>query len=223
MPAPYIPNRDGDFDTWLANFSTLLTASPATYGLTGTDATNVAGVQSTWHTAYLAATSGSTRGPMTIAAKNTARANALIVVRPLATLIAANQGVSNDDKTAIGVTVRKVTPTPIPTPITSPILNVIAATPLQHTVRASDQNSPDLRAKPFGAMQLQLFCTVSATAIVDPNVLLFKGVYTKQPMGVNFSSGDAGNTAYYAGRWVTRTGLTGPWSQIVAFTVANGA
>ena len=37
----YIPAKDALFATWLENFSTLLTAAPATYGLTAPDATAV--------------------------------------------------------------------------------------------------------------------------------------------------------------------------------------
>ena len=32
--APYIPPTDAGLDAWSTNFSALLTASPATYGLT---------------------------------------------------------------------------------------------------------------------------------------------------------------------------------------------
>jgi hypothetical protein len=219
----YIPATDGDFDTWIENFSSTLTANPTGYGLTAGDATAVAATTAAWHTAYLAATAGGTRGPATIAAKNTSRASALIIVRPYAVTISQNQGISDMMKTAIGVTVRKVTPTPIGAPTTFPILSVIAATPLQFTMRASDQNSPDLRSKPFGAIGLQMFVTVSTTPITDPTILDFYANLTRQPMAIDFNSADAGKTAYIAARWYTKTGLVGPWSAIHQFTVANGA
>ena len=62
----------------------------------------------------------------------------------------------------------------------------------------------------------------SATIVTDPASLPFIGIQTKNPVAVNFSSADVGKTAYYAGRWVTRRGLVGPWSAIINFTVANG-
>lgn len=223
MPTNYIPPRDGDFDSWVTNFSAVLTANPAAYGFTSADASTIAASVASWHAAYLAANNGGTRGPASVQAKNTDRASTTQIIRPYAVAISQNQGISNTLKTTIGVTVRKVTPTPIGAPTTSPLLAIIAATPLQFTMRASDQNSPDLRAKPFGVKSLELRVEPSAVAITDPSLISYYGLFSKQPMAVNFSSGDAGKTAYIAARWVSTTGLVGPWSTIHQFTVANGA
>ena len=44
MPAlpPYIPAQEGQFNTWLNNFSTLISANPPAYGLMTSDAANIA-------------------------------------------------------------------------------------------------------------------------------------------------------------------------------------
>ena len=39
---PYIPARNANLIAWAANFSTLITASPGTYGLLAGDATAIA-------------------------------------------------------------------------------------------------------------------------------------------------------------------------------------
>ena len=215
MANPYIPNKDSEFNTWANNFSTVLTASPATYGLASTDATTVAAVVTAWNAAYALATGGSTRGPSSIAAKNAARVNAQTVIRPYATQIAANQGVTNPNKVNIGVTVRKVLPTPIPTPTTYPIITVIAGTPGEHTMRFADQNSPALRAKPFGAIGCQIFGKASATPITDPTQLPYIQTSTKNPVGVPVPSGSKGMVIYYTAVWITRTGLIGPYAAII--------
>lgn len=44
MPAlpPYMPTKEADFASWLANFSTLISANPSAYGLMTTDAATIA-------------------------------------------------------------------------------------------------------------------------------------------------------------------------------------
>lgn len=226
MPAspPYIPNGDADFENWLANFSTLLTAAPATYGLIAADAAAVAAQQAAWSAAYTAAIGGTTRGPFTIATKDTARVTALATVRPYAQLIANNAGVSVDDKIAIGVNPRTNPPSPITVPATYPLISVVSATMLNHVLRFRDQlASPSVKSKPYGVMSVQLFGMTSVTPVTDPTTLPLIIAATKTPLQVNWDSAAANKLAYYAGRWATRTGLVGPWSPIVAFTVPGGS
>ena len=55
MPAlaPYIPVKDADLANWLDNFSALITASPATYGLVAGDAVAIAAQVAAWDAAYV--------------------------------------------------------------------------------------------------------------------------------------------------------------------------
>ena len=223
MPAlpPYIPPRDADLDPWSANFSTLITATPATYGLTAGDATAIAGVVATWHADYLLITSPSTRTPSAIAAKNAAKIAMLATLRPYAVTISLNAGVSSANKIALGVNPRTSVPLPITTPTTYPVLTIASALALQHVVYYKDQlAAPSVKSKPYGAIAVQIFATASATPIVDPTLLQFKLQATKAPLAVTWPSGARGELAYYAARWVTRTGLVGPYGPIISFTVA---
>lgn len=226
MPAlpPYIPAQDTLFASWLANFDALLTANPPLYGLTPGDAAAVAATAADFATAYALAIGGTTRGTFTIAAKDTQRTTTEAIVRPYAQAIANNAGVASADKVAIGVNPRNTPPSPVTAPTTSPFLTVVSAIQLTHTLRYRDElASPTVKAKPYGVLQLQLFATASATPIVDPAALDFIGGFTKSPLLVEWQAGDANKVAYYAARWVTRTGLVGPWSPIVSFSVASGS
>lgn len=219
----YIPARDADLDVWANNFSTLLTASPGTYGLLSADATSVAGVFTTWHTAYLAATSPSTRTPTSITTKDDSKISMLAIIRPYAVSISQNQGVLSADKVAIGVNPRTNGPSPIPDPTTAPVLFVIGATPLQHTLGYHDSDQPEtVKAKPDGVKFAEIRCSVSATPIVDQDAIDYKQMASKSPFAVNFLSADVGKSAYYCSRWINSNGKVGPWSSIVNFTVANG-
>ncbi|MBV8069885.1 MAG: hypothetical protein JO270_08280 [Acidobacteriaceae bacterium] len=220
--APYIPAKDAALDAWGANFTTLLTASPVTYGLTSTDALNAQNAFNTWHAAYLLVTSPTTKTKQTVSAKNTQKVTMLGIIRPLAITISLNAGVSSANKTAIGVNPRTSTPTPIPTPVTNPVLTLDSTSPAGTIIRYRDSiASPSVKSKPFGSIGMQIAASPSATPITDPNTLTMQATQTKSPFILALGSAAAGKTVYFAGRWITRKGLVGPWSPIVPFVVAG--
>lgn len=219
---PYIPAKDTDLDAWAANFSTLITASPGTYGLVAADATAIAAIVATWHAAYLLITSPTTKTATTVAAKDTAKINLLATVRPYSIQVSLNAGVSPSNKTALGVSARTSVPTPIPAPTTSPAISITAALPQQHVLRYRDEtSSPSVKSKPYGAIACQIFALASGTNAPDLSSLMYKTQETKSPTLIEWQAGDVGKTAWYAGRWVTRKGLEGPFSALVNFVIAG--
>jgi hypothetical protein len=224
MYTPYIPPRDADFSNWLLNFSTLLTAAPATYGLVAGDATAVAAQNTAFQAAYTAAINPATRTPVNIATKDAARADAEAVVRPYAVSISLNAGVDVGDKAAIGVTVRNTTPSPIPPPTTVPSLVLRSQTPLNILLGYTDASLPAGKAKPFGAIAIELWQSIGTTAAVDPDQTRFVGTYTKSPFTHAFLAADRGKVATFFARWVTRSGpagraSVGPWSASLVTSV----
>jgi hypothetical protein len=217
MQGPYIPAQDGQFDIWFANFSTLLTASPTTYGLVAGDAVIVAAAQAAWNAAYLLATNPVTRTPVTIADKDTQRTASEATVRPYATSISRNPAVTNMDKTAIGVNLPNTARTPVPPPTTQPTLSLVTAQHFTHTLAYKDTSTPTTKAKPPGAIGMEVWRVVQVGPSTDPATATQIGVFTKSPNVVGYTSPDIGKTATYWGRWVTRSGpggqsQTGPFS-----------
>lgn len=220
MADSYIPARDGDFDAWFLNFSTKLTASPTTYGLIAADATAVAAAYTAWHAAYVAAITPASRTSVTVAAKDVQRTTQEGLVRTYAVQISLNSGVLAGSKVAIGVNPRTSTPTPVPTPTSAPVLSLESSNFLTTDLRYRDAAAPATsRSKPANVTQLQLFGATSAVVITDPTVLPLLQVYTKVPVRLGWDAADRGKTAYIAGRWQTRTGLVGPYSDIIAITI----
>lgn len=216
--APYIPPRDADFDAWALNFSTVITASPATYGLVSADAVAIATAYSTWHTAYLLVTAPSTKTATTVAAKNVAKASSLVTFRAYAQIIQNNAGVSDGAKATAGLTIRSTGRTPIPAPATAPILGLVGQTPGVTTIKTSDTSTPATKAKPFGAIQLEIWYQVAPTGSPDPTAATFYGLLTKSPAGINTPTGAVAKVLVLFGRWTTRRGLPGPWSAALAVT-----
>ena len=222
MPAvaPYIPPKDSALANWATNFSGLITASPAMFGLTSVDAGNISSVVSNFLTAYGLVTSPMTKTAQAVSNKNTAKVNMLAVVRPYAQQISLNPGVSSANKIAVGVNPRTSTPSPVTPPVTNPILTVQSAQNLSVILRYRDSvASPSVKSKPYGVTSCQIVQLISATPVTDPTLMGMPINATKSPLTVTFPSGAGGKQVYFASRWAIRTGGFGPWSAIINTTV----
>jgi hypothetical protein len=153
----------------------------------------------------------------------------LAIARPYATQIRLNPGVTDADKIALGLNLPNNTPSPVPPPTTFPVLAFVSATPLAHTLRFADSMTPtQLGRKPQGVKQIQLFRTIATTPQSDPTVALLYGDFTKIPLTVGFSSGDAGKYATYFARWTNANRQVGgsivpvgPWSAALSAIIMN--
>lgn len=220
MPRSYVPSKDVDLQSWANNFTTVLTANPANYGLTATDASACAAAYTAFAAALTLARNPATKTAATVAAKDLARNSMLVLIRPYATLISKSIGISNANKLAIGVTVPDPTRTPIVAPTSAPVITPLQGTPLQLKIAIKDENAlPKQKAKPAGAIAMELRCFVGTVAPVSADATPFKAILTKSPAILVFAAGDGGKTAYLYGRWMTARGLLGPWSAIATATV----
>ena len=225
MPAlpPYIPPRDTNLNAWLTNFSALITAGPSAYGLVAADAVTIAADVAAWTAAYTPVTSASTKTATAVSAKNTAKVTVLAQIRVYAQTIANNPGVTSANKIALGLNPKTSTPVPITTPTTYPILTAISTSTAGTILRYRDSvASPSVKAKPYGVIGVQVYAKTSTTVITDPTQLLFFTTTSKSPFTLPLTPITLpAPTAYFAARYVTRKGLLGPWSPIIAYNVAG--
>lgn len=220
MSNSYIPLREADLDTWLANFKTKIAASPTTYGLQTSDATAITTAVTNWHNAYVTATSPSTRTKSTVITKNQMKAIVLTLVRSYAATIRANLAVSDSNKADLGLHVHDTQPTPIPPPATYPVLSVVGMGAGLQDLRACDQNTPDKRGKPVGASGLLVYRAVGTAPATDPAQAVFLAFVSRSDFQSTFTSADAGKTATYFGRWTNGKGEVGPWSLAASAPIA---
>lgn len=212
MSTPYIPAQDGQLDTWANNFRTTIAASPVTYGLVAGDSTSITAAYNSYHAAYLLLTNPATKTPTNVAAKDTAKASALITFRQYAQIIQNNAGVSNAARAAAGLTVRSTARTPIPAPATLPVLAVVSQQPGLANLGFADTATPTTKAKPFGAIQIEIWRDVPTTGAPNLANAEYVGDFTKSPFVIETPAGGVGKTNGIWARWKTRRGLTGPFS-----------
>jgi hypothetical protein len=221
--APYMPEAQAEFDAWLKNFSTRISAGPQKYNLSEADAAIVAEVFAEWSAAYRPVTAPASKTKVTVAAKMAAREMAEATIRPCAQIIANDPNVSPEAKVALGLNPRINGRTPIKPPQTSPMLSVAPAGNLllKLTYQCSG-SGVSKRAKPPGVTACQLFYAVSPTPITNQSELPLKMLATKSPVHLRFDAREANMPCYFAARWGVQTGGVSPWSRIVSFTVPIG-
>ena len=221
MARSYLPASLAAVAIWADNFSTLISANPGLYGLSAGDAAAIATPTNTFDNAYAISQVPATRTPVTVAATQAARNALTSVIRTYGRIISSNAGVSDADKTALGLIIRDPVPTPIPPPATAPILGCIGATPGILTLTYRDSMSaPTVKAKPFGAVGLELHCLFGTVAPITPAATPFVGIITRTPFGLNTSGATPGQTAVMYGRWINAKGEAGPWSPLLTYVIA---
>jgi hypothetical protein len=222
MQAPYIPPQIAAFANWIANFSALLTAAPTTYGLVAGDATIVAGVAGDFAVAYALSSVPATRTAPTIADTEAARNAAIATIRPYAVQISRNSGVLNSDKVAIGVNLPTNTRTPIPAPTVAPALALVAVLPGVATLGYRDSSTVVGKAKPFGAIGVEISVYSGVAAITDPDLASVESIRTKSPVQLALPNAMVGKMVTVFARFVTRSGpqgiaQAGPYSAPLTF------
>jgi len=222
MAANYIPSSDNNFALWIANFSGLITTDPEAYGLVPGDAVNIQAQADAFAIAFDAASNPATRTAPTVAAKDQARASAEFVVRPYSMTVNANSAVSDMQRADLGLTIRKLVPTPVPIPTTAPALTLVMATPGVLHLDYRDAATPASKKKPYGTIGVELYAAVGLVPAVSPVAADYRLLATKSPVLVPFAADDAGKIATFYARFITSGGASGisrrgPWSaQLVA-------
>jgi hypothetical protein len=220
MSSDFIPSSDEQARTWMLAFDAGIAAAPATYDLVSADATAISAAVDAFDVALTVSSNPATRTPVTINTKDETRAAAAQICRQYAAQIKVNGGISDSNKIAIGV--RPVNPdrAPVPPPGTPPLLSVAIATAGVQQLRYADLATPDSGAKPAGVASLQLYVALGTEPTLDPEAAEFHGLYTRNPVTVNFDAADGGKVATYFARWTNTKGEVGPWSTPVSQRVA---
>lgn len=217
--ADYLPQADALLADWSTNFETQIDTEFATYGLSNAQATAYTALDLAYQNALLAATTPATRTPVTIAAKDAAKASLVANARILASIANAFPGTTNAMRMTLGLTPKGNTPTPIPAPVTKPVPIVVGYNPLGHVIQIRDEATPTSRAKPAGAIAAQVWGKIGTPAPVSIDQCQLLGVYTKPFLELAYDGADAGKTVFYITRWQTRRGLVGPTSDILGATI----
>ncbi|HWB18661.1 MAG TPA: hypothetical protein VG711_00050 [Phycisphaerales bacterium] len=181
------PTKDSFLQTWSDNFSTLISATPTTYGLTAAQATAYATLSTAYSNAYNAVVNPNTNSKQAVITKNQAK-EALLYgsggAWALVNIVQAFPGTTNSMRGALGLRIPAPSPKPIPAPEFAPDLSIVSTAGRSVKVRLRDQENPDRRGKPDGVQGATILFYVGETAPADPAQWIFSNNTSKTSFDV---------------------------------------
>ncbi len=214
--ADYIPGPDDEFETYFREqFAPYAQANLGPLGFSAADGIELGNVTTAWGYAWPAFNNAKAAFESSTMDKDEKRALAEAVVRRLAQKAQNNPAVTDAQKAALGITIRKTTKTPVGVPTTVPVLpRTDTSTRAILRLFFADATTPETKAKPPGVQSCEIREQIGGTAPVNPNAMAFLAIETRTPYRADFDAGDVGKTVYFAFRWLNTKGQPGPWSQI---------
>jgi len=219
--ADYIPTSDAEFSAWLQNFISAVSGNPATFGLVAADVGLLENAASVFDTTRAANDTAQSAAQAARSQKDAGRTTAEELVRSFVGRIQAHPGVTDANRSLLGITVRSGTRTAVGAPTSRPVGTIDTSQRLQHTVSFVDELTPNSRAKPDGASGCEIWVKVDGPPPADPSELRYLATDTRTPYVAGYDGAQGGKTAHYMLRWVSTRGETGPWSQTVSATITN--
>lgn len=216
MSDDYVPDPDDEFDPFARiKFGPYFNTNFAALGFTAAENTALQTALSNWGYSWTAFTNAEAAFNAAMPDKDAKRAVAEGLLRKYSMRMQTNTAVTDSQRAALGITVRKTSKTPSAVPTTVPVLDR-ADTSTRCILRLfySDQTTPDSTAKPPGVQACEIREQIGGTAPTDPNAMAFGGMQTRAPFRANFDAPDAGKHVWFAFRWMNTRGQFGPWSQI---------
>jgi hypothetical protein len=220
MSTRFLPTRESELNNWLNNFSTKVSAAPATYGLSPADAAEIAAAVTDWRKAFETASSPATRTRPAVEAKRERKRTVVGVVRAFAAQVRQDASVSDELKINLGLKLRPRRGSPVPAPRSAPVLALVEVRIGQHELRAGDQETGPRRAKPAGVASLMVFRAVGEEPARSPQDAAYLTLVTRTAFTSTFTRADNGKTATYFARWINTKGEAGPWSLGMTAAVA---
>lgn len=222
MAAGYIPDADGAFHAWQANFVAYVEKHVAELGLTADDVIALFAGKSAWSKPYQDHVAKRAAAAAARVAKTAGRADYEALLRSVVRRIQVFDGTTDGDRAALGITIRDPALTASEAPGSRPVVVVDFSKRLRHVIRFGDERTPTRRARPRGALGAEVWVKVSppgADPPADPAELTFLSLATRPPAIAEYTGADAGKTAHYLLRWLSTRGEAGPWSETASATI----
>ncbi|MDR1375134.1 MAG: hypothetical protein LBJ24_09205 [Treponema sp.] len=203
--ADYIPNKDGDFDTFFV-FMVQYVTSKCTGGewthIPPADRTELTNARNNWTVAYT-----NVKGPHTkvdTLAKNDAKKAAKAVIRPFVNKFLRYDPVTNEDRAAMGIPNRDDHPSPVQPPEQGPNYSIAQMGPATLGIVYRNGEKGRKGSKPKGMTGAEIHYGVFDTAPADQNELPGMVWATRVPHQIHFRESDRGKRVWFALKWGTR-------------------
>jgi hypothetical protein len=211
-----IPGSDAELAVWGGNFTGKITQNAAAWEIPAAEASAL----QTSYEAFMALytqVSGPGRSKTLTEAKNEARDDFVAKAQAMINFRLKNPVIPRAGLVDAGVGVPDTTRTPVGKPEEHVGLTVIPSNVRQHKiVWTVEETGSKAVPKGYGGVVLRKgVLEPGAAAPVAPEDLPSSTLISRNNVIINFRAGDQGKRCAYAACWQTKTGLMGPWTDII--------
>ena len=211
----FVPSNDTKLLAWSANFAQKLSATPTVYGFVAAQATQYAAANTAFVSAMNAIADPLTRTKANMQAKDAAKKTLQDLARGFGKMIQANPGLTDPQRTAMGVTV-PAKPQPKPVPIAAPLIDIVWASGWTVKVRLK-ASTGSKRGKPANVSGASVFSFVGPVAPNNPSDFKFEGSLSTTELEIAFpTSLPAGTKVWITAFWFNGRMQSGPACQPIA-------
>jgi hypothetical protein len=217
----YIPGPDSEFDEWQDNFIEVLNALVADGKLLAADIATLIPLQADWVAKY--AVGGKEANPRSsdrIAKTDSRKLYVKEIRKVVKDKINTKSTITNEDRTALGITVYDTVKTRVPVPAMAPAGKVEKINPGEHIIRNTNPDTPASRAKPKGVSGARVFRFIGTAAPASPTDYVYIGIAKRVKFKSTFNATDAGKKAFYILQYENTRGETGPLGSMFSETIA---
>lgn len=214
MAEHYLPTREGDLDRWASTFQDKISSAPAAFGLSAAQATAFTSLFNSWHASFVATGDNSTRTPVMIQNKKTAK-EAMVDgaggIRQLVNIIQAFPALTDSQRVELGITVPDHEPSPVPVPEDAPLLAIESTLGRTMKLQLRDMDDSERRGKPEGVAGATILMFVGEDAPLDPIQWIFCLNTTRTTVDIDFPPNlAAGAKVWLTAFWRNRRDEPGP-------------
>ena len=217
----YIPAIESGFNDWVNKFAKYIKDNYRALGLTEAQNEALQSLFIEWKTIYDEYISIKKKANSIAKQKNEVRKNLDKKVRELTNIIQIIGSITDEQKTALGITIRKTTKTLSPVPSTRPIANIDNSKHLIHKIHFLDESTPESKKRPNGVRACEIWHKIDGTKPKDETEIKYIKSCTKSPCIVDYKDTDAGKIAHYMLRWINTRNERGPWSETISITISG--
>jgi hypothetical protein len=219
--ADYLPSPDASLADWMENFVGYAASRMVQFGFTASDLTPVTDTFTDWSNKYAEQRNAKAMAAATTKQKDNLRVAFEGAVRPLVKRIQASPTVTDEDRIAMGLSVSGAGGNGLAmATICRPVGYANGGQSLQHTIHfVNEGQEGSSRAKPQGMHGCEIWMKVGEMP-AGPSEMSYVATPTRTPYIVRHAESDAGKTAWYRLRWISKQNEPGPWSEVIQATIA---
>lgn len=218
----YLPSSDAGLLAWTGTFAAKINAGAGgNYGLTVQQTSAYAALQSDFAFRMAQVADPSTDSTVNRGGKNDTGKSLVKMTRQLVNAIQGNPATTDDDRSALGLTVRKRTNTRTPTPKQPPKISIEHAFGTEVKIRLADAASPESRAKPVGVAGAAILTSLgdAPPLLSDIASWTFQGTVSRMLSTIEFPGARSGTTAWITAMWFNPRSENGPPAQPISVQI----